>query len=139
MDTLAQKRWVNITDLNTKGILFGGKLLSWVDEDASILVAANTDEEFVTGRLMLAEFTHPARAGELLSFHYWLVHASHATITVHFGVYNEKKEIRIFHGYITFVAVKDGKPTTIKCKTKVPTGNAAWAEVERYINFLKEK
>lgn len=137
LNTMTQKRWVNTTDLNTKSILFGGRLLTWIDEDASILVKDSINEDFVTGRVFNSEFKAPAKAGEVLTFYYFLVHLSNATITVKAEVFNEKENV-VFSSYITFVAIKDGKPTEISCKYDVPE-TADWFFVEDYREFLKGK
>lgn len=135
LNTMTQKRWVNTTDLNTKGILFGGKLLTWADEDASLLVADSIPQDFVTGRVFNAEFKAPAKAGDILTFYYSLVHLSHATITVKTEVFDKHEEV-IFSAYLSFVAVHGGAPTPISCNYDIPVTND-WRFVEQYRDFIK--
>lgn len=134
---MIQKRWVNTTDLNTKGVLFGGRLLTWMDEDASIVVAENIDSDFVTGRVFCSDFLKPVEIGELLTFEYTIAHTSRATITVKAEVFNRKHDL-VFRSYISFVGVKDGKPISICCKTKVDITSCSWQFVESYLKFIKE-
>lgn len=138
MNKLTQKRWVNTTDLNSKGILFGGRLLAWVDEDASLLVADSIDQEFVTGRVFNSEFIAPVKAGQRLTFCYYLAHRSNATITVVAEVFDELEQ-RVFSSYVTFVGIKDGKPVEITCRYDISKETIDWHFVEDYRKFLKER
>ena len=63
-------RLVLPADLNQYGYLFGGQLLSWVDEASWIAASLDyPDCKFVTVGMDKVEFRHSVREGTILSIH----------------------------------------------------------------------
>ena len=63
-------RLVLPADLNQFGFLFGGQLLSWVDEASWIAASLDyPDCQFVTVGMDKVEFRHSVREGTILSIH----------------------------------------------------------------------
>mgnify|MGYP006094129551 FL=1 len=63
-------RLVLPADLNQFGFLFGGQLLSWVDEASWIAASLDyPDCQFVTMGMDKVEFRHSVREGTILSIH----------------------------------------------------------------------
>src|SRR6056297_3384963 len=63
-------RLVLPADLNQFGFLFGGQLLSWVDEASWIAASLDyPDCQFVTVGMDRVEFRHSVREGTILSIH----------------------------------------------------------------------
>jgi acyl-CoA hydrolase len=61
------RKWVKPEDLNANGTLFGGKLLSWIDEEAilySIIQLEN--KKVVTKYMSEVNFLSTASAGEIV-------------------------------------------------------------------------
>jgi len=61
------RRWVRPEDLNAHGTLFGGSLLRWIDEEASIFAILQLgNERVVTRFLSEIEFVSSAWQGDLI-------------------------------------------------------------------------
>ncbi len=65
------RKWVKPEDLNQHGVLFGGRLLQWLDEEAAIVAITQLGTiDVVTRHLSAADFTARAERGDLLEFEY---------------------------------------------------------------------
>ena len=61
------RRWVRPEDLNAHGTLFGGSLLRWIDEEASIFAILQLGTERVVTRFLSEiEFVSSAWQGDLI-------------------------------------------------------------------------
>jgi acyl-CoA hydrolase len=103
---LEQRRWIRPEHLNIENCLFGGHLLSWMDEESSMLAyqCILPGERLVTVG-MDATFTSPGKQGDLLRFLYKVVHIGTSSITILCEVYNDKTESMIVMAYATLVSV----------------------------------
>jgi acyl-CoA thioesterase YciA len=62
------RRWIKPEDLNPNGTLFGGKLLSWIDEEAVIYAMIQLDNKrIVTKYMSEINFVSSARQEILLN------------------------------------------------------------------------
>jgi acyl-CoA hydrolase len=88
----------------------------------------------------MAKFLKPVTIGDCLTFSYKIVHTSNSSMTIRVDVESKNFGVIVFTGYITFVAVKDGKPTELNHKCLVLNPNDDdYKFVERFRKFLKGK
>ncbi|MGJ8658065.1 MAG: acyl-CoA thioesterase [Akkermansiaceae bacterium] len=118
-------RLVMTTDLNQFGFLFGGRLLSWVDEAS--FIAASLDHpgcRFVTIGMDEVAFRVGVSNGAILVIRCELVREGRTSVTYHVGVFcgrvrkGEGAEKAIFSTNVTFVNVNSegGKERVLKEK-----------------------
>jgi acyl-CoA hydrolase len=91
--------------LNQHGFLFGGQLLSWVDECAWI--AASNDFpycRFVTRAMDRIEFKHQVKNGSILRFHVDKTRTGNTSVTYLVKVYDE---VLAFSTSVTFVSIDE--------------------------------
>ncbi|NNN08232.1 MAG: acyl-CoA thioesterase [Acidimicrobiaceae bacterium] len=61
------RRWVRREDLNAHGTLFGGSLLRWIDEEATIYSIVQLDNHHVVTKYMSEiDFVISARKGDVI-------------------------------------------------------------------------
>ncbi len=101
-------RLVMTTDLNQYGFLFGGTLLSWVDEAS--FIAASLDfpkRKFVTIGMDEVVFKHGVSNGSILVIHCEQKHLGKTSVTYNVEVYCGRADDNesIFSTNVTFVSV----------------------------------
>lgn len=85
------RRVIKPEDLNPGQSLFGGRLLSWLDEEAGIFAACQMgSERLVTRQIREVTFHRPGRQGEVIEFGLALTHASRTTVTIRCEVRNKQ-------------------------------------------------
>jgi len=105
--------------LNHYGYLFGGKLLSWVDEFAWIAASAEfPDCRFVTIGMDHIEFKKPVKSGSILQFLIARKGMGKSSIQYEVTVTNQMEKsqpkTQLFHTTVSFVNIgKDGKKQPI--------------------------
>jgi len=101
-------------DLNGSGTLFGGRCLSFVDEEAAIYACCQLETHRITTAGMSAiNFTSPAYQNNIIEIGCEVVKFGRTSITLKVVVRNKdtKKDILVVE-QITFVALdENGKPT----------------------------
>ena len=100
-------------DLNARGTLFGGQLLKWIDEEASIFSICQLGERsIVTKAMSEIDFVSSAKLGDMVEIGCELVRIGRTSITIACEVRNkDTKEVVIRIDKIVFVAVDEwGKP-----------------------------
>lgn len=126
---MIQHRWVQGFHLNARGLLFGGVILAWGDEDAT-MVAYNAKNEafadFVTAGIDRVAFFAPAERGDRLRFEYEIGHVGKSSLAVFCKVHNQRDE-KIFAAIFTMVCVNEkGRPQAIQpCLKEMPKLNEA--------------
>jgi len=108
------RRWIRPNDLNATNRLFGGKLLSWIDEEAAIYAACQLKHPTVVTKFISEiDFQSPAEAGDVIEFGLEVVDYGQTSITLRCHV--RKKDCHktvITIDRLVFVAVNDkGTPT----------------------------
>ncbi|QLE84703.1 MULTISPECIES: acyl-CoA thioesterase [Shewanella] len=84
------RRFIKPEHLNPANALFGGQLLSWIDEEAAIFAACQTSSNSIVTKLISEiNFMTPARQGDVLEFGLELVSAGSSSITVRCEVRNK--------------------------------------------------
>jgi acyl-CoA thioesterase YciA len=107
------RRLVKYEDLNPRGTLFGGQLLKFIDEEASIFVMCQLGtEQVVTKCMSEINFVSPGHLGDVIEIGVDLVEFGTTSITVKCEVRNKTtKQTIISIEKIVFVCVdKNGKP-----------------------------
>ncbi|MDP4624012.1 MAG: acyl-CoA thioesterase [Akkermansiaceae bacterium] len=97
-------------DLNHYGSLFGGRLLSWVDEAAWIAASAEFPHcQFVTIGMDKVEFRHGVGDGTILRIHCEKAWKGKTSVTYKVSVTDVKHspDLSIFETSVTFVSVND--------------------------------
>lgn len=114
---LVTRHIVNYGDCNQLGNLFGGTLLSWLDEAASIYCREVTDNIIVvTKAIDKMEFHTPTKLGETISIYCRTVKEGTTSITIELFVtnigYEGGEEREIAQVTMVWVALdsSDGKP-----------------------------
>ena len=107
------RRWVKPEDLNPNGTLFGGKLLSWIDEEAVIYAMIQLDNKRVVTKYMSEiNFVSSAKQGDIIELGLLPTQFGRTSITLQCVVRNKMTRMTILEiDKITFVNLgADGKP-----------------------------
>ncbi len=111
------RRFVKPNDLNVSDRLFGGQLLSWIDEEAAIYASCQMKHDRVVTKYMSEiDFKTSARMGDVIEFGLEVVDAGRTSITTCCEVRNKKSQIVVITiDRIVFVAINnEGKPVPHK-------------------------
>jgi len=107
--------------LNSAGILFGGKAMSWIDEEA-IIFAADLLETINIATLKISEikFENPAKLGDILLLGTELSKVGNSTITIKCEIRNKTTNKVIVNVEEVVIVVLDDnkKPTAHKLAQK---------------------
>jgi acyl-CoA hydrolase len=108
------RKMVMPADLNGAGTLFGGRILSWVDEESAIYASCQLEtHRIVTAGMSAINFTSPAYQNNIIEIGCVVVKFGRTSITLKVVVRNKdtKKDILVVE-QMTFVALDEsGKPT----------------------------
>lgn len=107
------RRFIKPTDLNATNVLFGGRLLSWIDEEAAIFAACQMKTKYLVTKLISEiNFTAPARTGDVIEFGLEVVEVGRTSLTVKCIVRNKATLQSIIEiDRMVFVAMsEDGVP-----------------------------
>jgi acyl-CoA hydrolase len=97
-------------DLNQYGSLFGGRLLSWVDEAAWIAASVDFPHcQFVTIAMDKVEFRHGVGDGTILRIRCERTRKGKTSVTYEVSVSDAKDSagLPVFQTNVTFVSVND--------------------------------
>jgi acyl-CoA thioesterase YciA len=107
-------------DTNAYGTIFGGVILSYIDQAAAVEAKRHGAGFIVTVAMREVVFHEPVEVGDLVSFYTRLVRVGRTSITVAVEVFAErmrlKKEerVRVTQAEVTFVNLdEDRKPIPI--------------------------
>ena len=122
------RRFVRPNDLNVSDSLFGGQLLSWIDEEAAIYASCQMKHDRVVTKYMSEiDFKMSARLGDILEFGLKVNEAGRTSLSIHCEVRNKKsREVVITIDRIVFVAISEkGKPVAHGYSCLLYTSDAA--------------
>ena len=108
------RRFVRPNDLNASGHLFGGQLLSWIDEEAAIFASCQmAHQKVVTKYISEIDFQASSQTGDILEFGLEVVKSGRTSLTTRCEVRNKNsRAVVISIERMVFVAINDnGKPT----------------------------
>jgi acyl-CoA thioesterase YciA len=108
-------------DTNAHGTIFGGVLLSYIDQAGAIEAARHVRQKFVTVAIKEVVFHEPVHVGDVVSFFGSVKRIGRTSITTAIEVYATRLvtgslgEVKVTEAELTFVAIDDdGKPVPIK-------------------------
>lgn len=107
------RKWVKPEDLNPNGTLFGGKLLSWIDEELALYsIIQLENSRIVTKHMSEINFRSSARQGDIVEIGIDVVRFGNSSLTLQCEVRNiMTRETIITIDSITMVSLgPDGKP-----------------------------
>ncbi|UUC44548.1 acyl-CoA thioesterase [Flavobacterium cerinum] len=107
------RKWVKPEDLNANGTLFGGKLLSWIDEEAALFAIIQLkNNKIVTKFMSEINFMSSARQGDIIEIGIDLVKFGRTSIIMKCEVRNVMtKDVIITVDAITMVNLDSfGRP-----------------------------
>ena len=122
---LALKAMMMPRDTNPYGTIFGGVLLSYIDQAGaigaqhSIARSGWPDQPLVTVAMKSVEFHQPVSVGDVLSFWSEVAQVGNTSITMQIDVETERNgnTIKLTEAEVTYVAVtmeKERKPVPIR-------------------------
>lgn len=107
-------------DTNAQGNIFGGVILSHVDEAGGIEARKHADKRFVTVAMKEVEFHEPVYVGDLVSFYTRTVRVGRTSVTVHVDVEVRRKEdyrrrVKVTEAEVVYVCVgENGRPIPVE-------------------------
>jgi acyl-CoA thioesterase YciA len=107
-------------DTNAHGTIFGGVLLSYIDQAGAVEARKHTPHRFVTVAMNSVEFKKPVFVGDVLSFNTHVVKRGTTSITVRVSVEAERFDdpqlvVPVTEAVLVYVAVDEqGRPTPLK-------------------------
>ncbi len=107
------RKWVKPEDLNAHGTLFGGSLLSWIDEESAIYAVIQLGNKgCVTKYISEINFVSSAKQGDILELGIKATHFGNTSITLTCQVRNKiTHQVILTIDKIVFVNVdENGKP-----------------------------
>ncbi|WP_042349407.1 acyl-CoA thioesterase [Bacillus massiliigorillae] len=103
-------------DVNNHNTLFGGNLMSNLDQVASISAARHSRQECVTASTDSVDFLHPIRTTDSVCFESYVTWTGHSSMEVFVKIVAENlksgKRIIAATAFLTFVALDDNKRPT---------------------------
>lgn len=107
------RKLVQPSDLNAGGTLFGGRCLSWIDEEAAIYAMTETRHNRVVTKTMSAiNFIAPAFKGDVVEIGVALKKVGKTSVTLQISVRNMRTQKTIVEiDEMKFVCIdENGKP-----------------------------
>jgi len=108
------RKWVKPEDLNPNETLFGGSLLRWIDEEATIFTISLLDNKrVVTKFISEINFVSSARQGDIIEIGIAVVSFGRTSVTLRCEVRNKLTQSSILTvDKLVFVTLDDtGRPT----------------------------
>ena len=124
------RRFIRPNDLNTSNRLFGGQLLSWIDEEAAIYASCQMKHDHVVTKYMSEiDFKLSARLGDILEIGLEVVDIGRTSLSLRCEVRQKKNHaVVIIVERIVFVSIDDkgepiphGQTNTPKNEAQLPT------------------
>lgn len=101
-------------DLNSRGTLFGGRLLAWVDEEASVYAAIESGADLVATKFISEmDFQAPAYLGDVIELGMEIIDTTRVSITLKCSVreLRTKRDIVRIERMVFIAIDKNGRPT----------------------------
>lgn len=112
------RRLVMPSDLNSRGTLFGGRLMAWIDEEASVYAAVESRAELVATKFISEmDFQAPAFLGDVVEIGMEVTDTTRVSITLKCSVRELRSKRHIVKiERMVFIAIdKNGRPTRHPC------------------------
>jgi acyl-CoA thioesterase YciA len=111
-------------DTNPAGTIFGGVILSYIDQAGAEEALCHGAQRVVTVAMKEVVFLEPVFVGDLVSFFTELVRVGRTSITVRVGVtaarrWDRSEEVQVTEAEITYVNINsEHRPTPIRSTSK---------------------
>ena len=108
------RKWVKPEDLNPNGSLFGGKLLSWIDEEAALYTCIQFENQKVVTKFMTEiNFMSSAKQGDIIEIGMQVVKFGRTSINLRCEVRNKMthETIITIESIILVNLDENGKPS----------------------------
>ncbi len=110
-------------DTNGHGTIFGGVILSYIDQAGAVEAYRHVNQKLVTVAIKEVVFHEPVHVGDLVSLFAHTTRFGRTSITVAVEVYAHRlmsehhhpRSVKVTEAELTFVAIdSDGKPTPLR-------------------------
>lgn len=107
-------------DTNSYGTIFGGVIMSYIDQAAAIEARLHTEHNVVTVAMDSVSFHQPVYVGDVCSFYTTLAKVGRTSMRIEVEVESQRKQypcdtVKVTSANLVFVAVNDaGKPQAVK-------------------------
>jgi acyl-CoA thioesterase YciA len=107
-------------DTNPMGTVFGGIILSYIDQAGAVEARKNSDKKLVTVAMHEVKFLAPVLVGDLVSFYTETVKIGNTSLTVRVTVEAKRgqaphESVRVTHAEVVYVAVDEvGRPVPVR-------------------------
>jgi acyl-CoA thioesterase YciA len=108
-------------DTNARGTIFGGVILSYIDQAAAIEAHRQFNRNFVTKAMNAVEFVAPVHVGDVVSFYTRIIRLGRTSVGVRVDVeaegfrQGEKRLVRVTEADVVCVSVdSDGNPVLFR-------------------------
>jgi acyl-CoA thioesterase YciA len=108
-------------DTNARGTIFGGVILSYIDQAAAIEAHRQFNRNFVTKAMNAVEFVAPVHVGDVVSFYARVIRLGRTSVAVRVDVEAEgfrngdKQLVRVTEAEVVCVSVdKGGNPVPFR-------------------------
>ncbi len=100
------------SDTNVHGTIFGGVLLSHIDQAGAISARAHAPERVVTVCMKEVEFHKPVYVGDIVSYYAWVTRVGNTSITTRVEVVAERfrpagNQVTVTEAEVVYVSVDD--------------------------------
>lgn len=132
-------------DINGENRLFGGQLISWIDEVATTVAKRHTGMKVTTACIDNLQFKHPAFLDDLIVIIGYLTYVGNTSLEVRVDTYLETLDgVRkpINRAYLTMVALNtEGKSAPIPYGLKIESESQKyeWNSALKRIEFRKSR
>ena len=108
---------LTLSNINGHNSLFGGQLLSWIDEIAAVVARRHSGCNVVTAAIDRLDFRKPAKPNDTVILHGHITHAGRTSMDVRVNTFVERLDgsrILINEAHLVMVAVdENGRPTPV--------------------------
>lgn len=107
-------------ETNPYGTIFGGVVLSYIDQAGFVEARRHGDFDWVTASIQRVDFRAPVGVGDVVSLHTHTTRLGRTSIDVTVEVYAERagadQRVHVTSATLTMVALRDGVPTPFRKK-----------------------
>jgi len=105
-------------ETNPYGTIFGGIILSYIDQAGFVEARRHGDLDWVTAAVDKVEFHAPVHVGDVVNYHSYTTRLGKTSLDVCVEVIAERfhthTQVRVTTARLTMVGMKDGKPHPFK-------------------------
>lgn len=105
-------------DTNRYGTIFGGVVLSYIDQAGAVEAQRHGDFDWVTASVSRVDFRAPVGVGDIVSFFTHTTRLGRTSLDVSVEVYAERnmsqERVHVTSAALTMVAVRNGVPTPFR-------------------------